>query len=109
MNRVAIRPQLLRWARERARLSTLALEAKLRKPPEEPLPIPDFRTMAGRNIVRPSPDLLDTIYTCQERQSWYGEFAQVTGQPALGFVGSVTTNAATVEVAARMRQTVGFG
>lgn len=142
MTRVAVRPELFRWARERAGLSTLELEPKFPKlakwesreaqptlkqleayaratrtpvgylflpePPEEPLPIPDFRTMAGRKVVRPSPDLLDTIYTCQERQSWYGEFAQVTGQPALGFVGSVSTDAAPVEVAARMRQALGF-
>lgn len=142
MNRIAIHPDMLRWARERARLSTLDLEVKfpklaewesreaqptlkqleayaratrtpigylfLAEPPAEPLPIPDFRTMAGRNVVRPSPDLLDTIYTCQERQSWYGEFAQVTGQPAPEFVGTVTTNAAPVEVAARMRQALGF-
>ena len=32
----------------------------LAKPPSEPLPIPDFRTMNGRHIARPSPNLLET-------------------------------------------------
>ena len=40
-------------------------------PPEEPIPIPDLRTMASREIVEPSPDLLDIIYLCQQRQQWY--------------------------------------
>ncbi len=41
----------------------------LSSPPDEPVPIPDFRTVAGRQVARPSPNLLDRIYTCQERQS----------------------------------------
>lgn len=77
-------------------------------PPDEPLPIPDFRTLAGRHIARPSPDLLDTIYACQERQGWYREFAQLTRQPPLAFIGSATTTAAPEKVAANMRATLGF-
>ena len=37
----------------------------LNEPPDEPLPIPDFRTMLGHAIDRPSPDLRDMIYACQ--------------------------------------------
>ena len=42
----------------------------LTEPPEEALPIPDLRTFAAQPVPRPSPNLLDTIYACQERQSW---------------------------------------
>jgi hypothetical protein len=36
-------------------------------PPEEALPVADFRTV-GDEPVRPSPDLLDTLDLCQQRQ-----------------------------------------
>ena len=143
MIRVAINPDLLRWARERAGLAQEDLTKKFAKlprwetgevqptlkqveafaravhvppgylflsePPEELIPIPDFRTVAGRSVTRPSPNLLDTIYACQERQSWYREFARVAQQPQLGFVGSVTADTPPEAVAAGMREVLGFG
>ena len=80
----------------------------LSQPPEESLPIPDFRTFTGQAVTRPSPNLLDTIYTCQERQSWYRDFVRVSHQSELDFVGSVTVDASPETVAAEMRQTLGF-
>ena len=80
----------------------------LSEPPEEPVPIPDFRTLAGRAVRQPSPNLLDTIYACQERQSWYRDFARVAQQPEVGFVSSATVETPPEAVAARMRETLGF-
>ena len=80
----------------------------LTEPPQEPVPIPDFRSLAGRAVQQPSPNLLDTIYTCQERQSWYRDFARVAQQPEVGFVGSATVETPPEAVAARMRETLGF-
>lgn len=77
-------------------------------PIEEPLPIPDFRTLTGRAISRPSPNLLDMLYVCQERQSWYREFMQVHRLPGPTFVGSVTTKSAREDVAQAMRETLDF-
>ena len=80
----------------------------LTEPPEEFVPIPDFRTVVGRAVRQPSPNLLDTIYACQERQSWYRDFARVAQQPEVGFVGSATVETPPEAVAARMRETLGF-
>ena len=80
----------------------------LSEPPEEAIPIPDFRTFAGQPVTRPSPNLLDTIYACQERQSWYRDFARVAGEPALDFVGSTSVEVSPETVAAQMRETLGF-
>ena len=80
----------------------------LTKPPEEHVAIPDFRTFAGQAVTRPSPNLLDTIYTCQERQSWYRDFVRVAQAPELAFVGSATVETPPESVAADMRETIGF-
>lgn len=143
MTRVAVRPELLRWARERAGIAdteellgrfpklgewetgetkpTLkqlkafaqALHVPigylfLPEPPEEPLPIPDFRTHDGRAVRRASPDLLDMLYACQERQGWYRDFAAVVRMPEAGFVGSAAISDRPQDVAARMAETLGF-
>ena len=80
----------------------------LSEPPEEAVPIPDFRTFDGHAVTRPSPNLMDTIYACQERQSWYREFARVAGEPDLDFVGSASVRMSPETAATRMRQTLGF-
>lgn len=142
MTRIAVRPDMLRWARDRARLDVLALTTRFPKlqaweaeetqptlkqledyarathapigyfflpaPPVEPMPIPDFRTVADRAIARPSPDLLDTVYACQERQAWYRDFALINGEPPLAFVGALNTGVAAVQAAAQIRQLLGF-
>src|SRR4051812_45636420 len=51
----------------------------LAQPPELKLPIPDFRTMEGVRPGDPSPDLLDTVYACQQRQEWYVSYARSVG------------------------------
>lgn len=80
----------------------------LPEPPVESLPIPDFRTVANRTIARPSANLLDMVYACQQRQDWYREHARVTGEQPLAFVGSLTKKTAPVEAAAQLRQLLGF-
>jgi Zn-dependent peptidase ImmA (M78 family) len=76
-------------------------------PPHEALPIPDFRTM-GRDLPRLTADLLDVIYVCQTRQTWYRDEALVNGETPLSFVGSVTLKTSPAEAAQGIRQTLGF-
>lgn len=81
----------------------------LSEPPDESVPIPDYRTMGGDVGVRaPSADLLDTIYLCQQRQEWYRDFARVTRQDRVGFVGSLSLEADVVVAASAMRATLAF-
>ncbi len=142
MVRVAIKGELLRWARERAGLTLGDLSSRfpklgqwesgevqptlkqiedyakatyapvgyffLAEPPQETLPIPDFRTMAGRSVRQPSPNLREMIYACQERQEWFRENARVSGADRLGFVGSVTIQSPILETAAAMREALSF-
>lgn len=51
----------------------------LAEPPEESLPVPDFRTMGDDPIGRARPDLLDTVYLSQQRQDRYRDHARVRG------------------------------
>ena len=78
------------------------------EPPFESIPIPDYRTVVGKPVSKPTPDLLDTIWICQERQSWYQDFAREEGLEALSFIASETTASPPERVAARMRETLNF-
>jgi Zn-dependent peptidase ImmA (M78 family) len=77
-------------------------------PPDEPLPIPDFRTVDGRSVRRPSPELLDMVYACQERQGWYKEFSLTNRQPEADFVGSARLQDRPVAVAGSMAEILSF-
>jgi len=80
----------------------------LSEPPEEQVPIPDYRTVGDFGVRRPSPDLLDTIFACQQRQEWYRDFAQVAREDPVSFVGSLTTSVPVVEAAEQIRAALRF-
>jgi transcriptional regulator with XRE-family HTH domain len=139
---VEVKPQMLRWARERARLELDGIEHRfpqlmawerketqptlrqlenfakamhvpigylfLAQPPVESLPIPDFRTIGGKTIERPTPDLLDTLYACQQRQEWYREFAKSLGEGPLPFSGSLKKHSDVKKAASVIRHALGF-
>jgi Zn-dependent peptidase ImmA (M78 family) len=142
MTHVEVKPELLRWARERGGIGIADLARRfpklaawergraqptlnqledfakathtpvgflfLKEPPVEAVPIPDFRTVGNRCIARPSPDLLDTVYICQQRQEWYCDFSRSMGEGPLPFVGSARVTDAIDATATTMRQALRF-
>jgi Zn-dependent peptidase ImmA (M78 family) len=72
-------------------------------PPNESLPIADYRTQSDRDTMRPSPDLLETVYLCQQRQDWFREYARQHGLPDPGFVGSIQPHGDVFSAAAAIR------
>ena len=144
-SRVAVKPELLKWARVRAGIDVdqLARNRKFSKyrewengevqptlkqledfakkthapigyfflpePPEESIPIDDFRTIGGSSLGgEASPDLLDTLDLCQERQEWYRDHLLAEGGSRLSFVDSVTLDDDIESVAEHIRSTLGF-
>jgi hypothetical protein len=80
----------------------------LPEPPDERVPIPDFRTAAATRMERPSPALLDTIYLCQQRQEWYRDYARTEGISPLSYVGSESVENGVEETASKIRAAIGF-
>jgi len=80
----------------------------LDEPPKEKVPIPDFRTPWNKHRLQPSPELLDTIYVCQQRQDWFRDYSRSMSDESLTFVGSVTMSNSIIDVADRIRNTLGF-
>ncbi len=74
----------------------------LETPPDDRLPIPDFRTAEGRPL-RPSPDLLQTVQSMQRRQAWMREFLSEE-EHQLTFVGTCDANDPPAKVAQSMRE-----
>ena len=80
----------------------------LAEPPVERVPIPDFRTVDNVHVGHPSPDLLDTVYLCQQRQDWFRDFARSMHEPEIESVGSARLGDDIVETAATMRHILGL-
>jgi Zn-dependent peptidase ImmA (M78 family) len=81
----------------------------LNQPPEDVLPIPDFRTVADAELRRPSPDLLETVHSMQRRQEWMRQFLAEEGSDALPFIGNTTLNDDPLQVARGIRNKLELG
>lgn len=77
-------------------------------PPDEKLPVPDFRTMRDTRPRRPSAALLETIYQMQRRQEWMREYLLEEGVDPLPFIGTVTMESSPLAAAESIRRTLGM-
>ena len=81
----------------------------LTEPPSEELPVADYRTIANTPLGKPSANLFETIYLCEQRQDWYREFARTSGDAPIPFVGSLSESLDPTSAAETMRELLGFG
>lgn len=81
----------------------------LQAPPEEHLPIPDFRTVGGVVVRRPSPNLIDILDDALQRQDWFRDYLIDYGEQPLPYVGKLAITMPIAEAVVRMRQVVSFG
>lgn len=91
-----------------AKTVNVPLASLLIPPPNESEPIPDFRTIGGKRPKRMSPNLIDMIYICQNRQAWYREYCINNKKDELDFVGSAKINMPEKEIASVIRKAIKF-
>ena len=113
-------PRIGRWESGEAQPTLKQLEKLARKtwtplgyfflaePPEEKLPVPDFRTARDEPIRRPSPNLVDTLHTMQRRQAWMRDYLVEMGHERLSFIGSAKISENIETVAKRIRRELGM-
>lgn len=75
----------------------------LETPPEFEVPIPDCRRRLWAKVRPPSTDMLETIFTCQNRQHWFRQYARAQGEAPLTFIGSANVSMDHEEVADDIR------
>ncbi len=80
----------------------------LSEPPDDPLPVRDFRVKPDQPPRPPSPDLLAVLYDAMRKQDWYREYRQEEGLPRLPFVGRYGEGTPPQEIAEDMRRVLGL-
>jgi Zn-dependent peptidase ImmA (M78 family) len=80
----------------------------LEQPPNEELPVPDYRTRTDEGVRQPTPNLIETIFEMQRRQDWMREYLLEEGHEELPYVGSARLGETIVPLSKRMRETLGL-
>ena len=80
----------------------------LGEPPEERLPIADFRTVKDTARSDASPDLIDTLYAMQRRQAWLREHLVENDAEPLTFAASARLADDPGAVGREIRRTLGL-
>lgn len=80
----------------------------LDEPPQEEPPIPDFRQVAGKTAAKLSANLLDVIYSCQDRLEWWRSHRQLIGEPPPTITGSTNLKTPPQQAATNLAERLGW-
>lgn len=72
-------------------------------PPEQGLPIPDFRTVADQSRHEPSADFLDLLDDVLTKQQWFREHLEAEGAEPVSLIGRYTVDDDIEDIAADIR------
>lgn len=73
-------------------------------PADEPIKVPDRRTVDGRALLKPSLGLLEVLDSTRARQTWFRREMEHSGLHPLSFVASFSMSDSPSTVAANMRE-----
>lgn len=76
--------------------------------PDLSLDVPQMRTIGDEPVDDPSPGLTQTVYTCQSRQDWFLDFAELNDLEEVEFVGSLSLSDDPVDAAQTIRKQLGW-
>lgn len=74
------------------------------KPPDEDLPVKDLRSFDDGKSRHNSPNLIESIYFCEVRQSWYRDYSKGSDEVKPTFVGSAEVETPPEDIAENMRE-----
>jgi Predicted Zn peptidase len=77
----------------------------LQAPPIESVPVLEYRTIDSTYTIEPSRGLVKTIYHMESIQDWMHDYKISEGYGRVDFVGSVTENNSSIDIANRIRLT----
>jgi Zn-dependent peptidase ImmA (M78 family) len=80
----------------------------LQSPPDEPLPLMEYRTVQSAAKTIPSRDLMDTYYQMSSIQDWMRDYLMDSGSEKRNFVGSGKKEKDPVKIAASIRGITGM-
>jgi len=80
----------------------------LESPPEEQIPIANYRTLTGKPEHQFTPEFIDTIQLMLRRQNWMREYLISEGHSRLSFVGSDSLSVNPIIIAQHIRDTIGI-
>ncbi|MDR2659884.1 MAG: ImmA/IrrE family metallo-endopeptidase [Spirochaetaceae bacterium] len=80
----------------------------LQSPPDEPLPLMEYRTIQSAAKTIPGRDLMDTYYQMSSIQGWMRDYLIETGSEKLDFVGSGKNEKDPAKIAVSIRSVTGI-